>query len=119
MQKVTVVSRGGEQLVLVDFSGCDPGTYAPIVQEARRAICKQPLRSVRVVTVFEDVTFDLGTVMEMKDYASSVMPHLRKCGLVGIDGMKKVVFSGIKPLFDIPVEIFADVESAQDWVVQG
>jgi len=119
MQKVTVVSRGGEQVFVVDFSGCEPGKYASVVQEARRAICKEPLRSVRVVTVFEDVTFDLGTVKEMKDYASSVMPHLKRCALVGIEGMKKVVFGGIKPLFDIPVEIFADVESAEEWAVQG
>ncbi len=119
MQRVSVVSRGAAQLVVVDFSSCEPGTYAPVVQEAQQLICKQPLRSVRVVTVFEDVRFDMGTVKEMQRYASTVMPHLRRCGLVGIDGMKRIVFGGIKPLFTVPVELFADVESAKDWVAQG
>jgi hypothetical protein len=119
MQKVTVVSRGATPIIVVDFSGCEPGSYAPIVQEAQRTICRQPLRSVLVVTVFDDVTFDMGTVKEMQRYASTVMPYLKRCGLVGIDGMKKVVFGAIKPLFSIPVEIFADVDSAKDWVVQG
>ncbi len=115
MAQVTVVPRGAARVFVVDFTNCEPGTFAPVVQQAQHALCKQPLRSVRVVTVFEDVRFDLGTVKEMKDYASTVMPHLRKCALVGIDGMKKIVFGGIKPLFTIPVEIFDDVEAAQAW----
>lgn len=118
MQNVTVVSRGATQVFVVDFSHCDPGRYGPIVQEAERTLCRQPLRSVRVVTVFQDVSFDMSTVKEMQKYASTVMPHLKKCALVGIDGMKKVVFGGIKPLFTIPVELFGDVESAQAWVAQ-
>jgi hypothetical protein len=118
MQKITVVPRGAAQVYVVDFSHCDPGMYAPVVQEAQRALCRQPKGSVRVVTVFEDVRFDLSTVKEMQQYASTVMPHLRKCALVGVDGMKKVVFGGIKPLFTIPVQLFDDVESATDWAGQ-
>jgi hypothetical protein len=118
MQKVTVSPCGSAQVFVVDFSNCDPGHYSPIVHEAQHALCKQPLKSVRVVTVFQDVRFDLGTVREMKDYASAVMPHLKKCALVGIDGMKKVVFGGIKPLFSIPVQLFDDVESARTWVAK-
>ncbi len=119
MPNVTVVSRGATQLLLVDFSTCEPGTFAPVIQEAQRAICRQPLQSVRVVTVFEDVRFDRGTVKEMQQYASTVMPHLKKCALVGIDGMKKVVFGAIKPLFNVPFDLFEDVESAKEWVAQG
>lgn len=119
MQRVSVVSRGATQLIVVDFSTCEPGTYAPVVEEAQRLICRQPLRSVRVVTVFEDVRFDMGTVKEMQRYASTVMPHLMKCGLVGIDGMKKIVFGGIKSLFTVAVELFDDVESAKEWAARG
>ncbi len=118
MQKVTVLPSGAAQVFVVDFSRCDPGQYAPVVQEAQHTLCRQPLKSVRVVTVFQDVRFDLGTVKEMKDYASTVMPHLKKCALVGVDGMKKVVFGGIKPLFSIPVQLFDDVESAKAWAAK-
>jgi hypothetical protein len=118
MQKVTVIARGATELVVVDFSGCKPGTYGPVVEQARQTICKKPPRSVRVITVFEDLTFDMGTVKEMQEYASSVMPHLRRCALVGIDGLKKVVFGGIKPLFDIPVELCKDLNAARDWAAQ-
>jgi hypothetical protein len=119
MQNITVGWVGAARVFVVDFSSCEPGTYAPVVQEAQDVLCRQPLRSVRVVTVFQDVTFDMGTVKEMQQYASTVMPHLKKCALVGIDGMKKVVFGGIKPLFTIPVELFKDVEAARQWVAQG
>ncbi len=118
MQKVSVSPFGAAQVFVVDFSHCDPGQYAPVVQEAQHALCRQPLKSVRVVTVFQDVRFDLGTVKEMKDYASTVMPHIKRCALVGIDGMKKVVFGGIKPLFTIPFELFDDLESARAWAAK-
>ncbi len=68
--------------------------------------------------MFQDVRFDMGTVKEMQHYASTVMPHLARCALVGIDGVKKVVFGGIRPLFTIPVELFGDLESAKDWLAQ-
>jgi hypothetical protein len=115
MQRVSVVPHGAAQLVLVDFSTCEPGTYAPVIQQAQRLICKQPLRSVRAVAVFQDVRFDMGTVKEMKDYVSTITPHLARCALVGIDGMKKIVFGGIKPLFSVEVELFADLAAAKDW----
>jgi hypothetical protein len=118
MPKVTISPRGATRVMVVDFSGCEPGTFAAVVQEAQQAICRQPLRSARVVSVFQDVRFDMGTVREMQQYASTVMPHLMRCALVGIDGVKKVVFGGIKPLFTIPVELFGDIESAKDWLAQ-
>ena len=118
MPMVSVVPRGAAQVFVVDFSQCEPGTFAPIVREAQQTLCRLPLRSARVVTVFQDVRFDLGTVKEMKDYASTVMPHLRRCALVGIDGMKKVVFGGIKPLFSIPLQLFDDVEAAKAWAAE-
>ncbi len=119
MEKVTVSSHGAVEVTVVDFSGCKPGTFAAVIEEAERTICKQPKGLVRVVTVFEGVSFDMGTVKEMQKYASAVMPHLQRCGLVGIDRLKKVVFIGIRPLFTVPVELFEDVAAARAWAARG
>jgi hypothetical protein len=44
------------------------------------------------------------------------MPFLKANALVGITGMKKVVFAGIKPLYRVPFELFDDRDAAKDWL---
>ena len=58
------------------------------------------------------------TVLEMQRFASAAQPYLRANALVGITGMKKVVFGGVKPLYRVPVELFDDPAAARDWLAE-
>jgi hypothetical protein len=116
MNRVTTAVHGGKPILHIDFEGCVPGTFAPVIAEAQRAILSSPRGSVLALTCVENVRFDLGTVAEMQRFATACMPHLKANALVGIAGMKKVVFSGIKPLYRVPVELFDDRDAARDWL---
>jgi hypothetical protein len=116
MQRVTTAVHQGRSLVEIDFTGCTPGAFAPIIAEAQRVIQASPKGSVLALTCLEEVRFDPGTVIEMERFASAVMPHLKANALVGITGLKKVVFNGIKPLYKIPVELFETRPAARDWL---
>ena len=116
MARVTQLVHGTTPIVQIDFNGCVPGQFAPIIDEAQKVICAQPANSVLALTLVENVRFDPGTVVEMQRFVSVVTRHLRANALVGITGMKKVVFGGIKPFYRAPVELFDDTSAARAWL---
>ena len=116
MANVTTSLHGGKRIVEIDFDGCRPGTFAPIVAQAMKVLSSAAPGSVLAMTRFDNVRFDPATVVEMQRFASASMPYLKANALVGITGMKKVVFQGVKPLYRIPVELFDDPAAARDWL---
>jgi hypothetical protein len=118
MTQVRTTLHKGKRIIEIDFGTCTPGKFAPIIAEARRIIAAEPPSSVLALTCVENVRFDPGTVVEMQRFASAAMPFLRANAIVGVTGMKKVVFGGIKPLYKVPVELFDAIADAKDWLAQ-
>src|SRR5512138_1373697 len=116
MPNVTTTLHKAKRIVETDFTGCRPGEFAPVIAQAIKVISASPPGSVLAMTSFQDVRFDPSTVVEMQRFLSAVQPFLKANALVGITGMKKVVFGGIKPLYKIPVELFDDAAAARDWL---
>ncbi len=116
MASVTTTFHKAKRILEIDFDGCKPGAYAPVVAEAMKIISAAPPGSVLAMTRFENVRFDPATVLEMQRFASAAQRFLKANALVGITGMKKVVFGGVKPLYRVPVELFDDPAAARDWL---
>lgn len=116
MSGVSQTVHQGLQIVVIDFKGCEPGTFAPIIAEAQKLILRSPPASVRALTLVEDVRFDMSTVKEMQQFVALTTAHLKGNAVVGVDGMKKVVWGGVKPFYRAPAELCADVEAAKAWL---
>ncbi len=116
MNRVTTVPYLGRPIVQIDFDGCRPGAFAPIIQEATRVICASPQGSVLALTLLRDIRFDPATVLEMQRFVQRVQPFLKANALVGITGLKKVAFTGVKPFYKKPVELFDDADAGMRWL---
>jgi hypothetical protein len=116
MARVTSGFFAGKAILEIDFDGCVPGTFAPVIAEAQQHILRAPPGSVLALTVFENVRFDPSTVAEMRRFATITMPNLRANALLGITGLKKIVFQGVKPFYKVPVELFEDRTQARTWL---
>jgi len=106
----------GKPIIETDFGGCVPGKYAPLIAAAQKSIMAAPRGTVLALTRFGNSRFDPGTVLEMERFASAVMPYLKANAFVGVTGMKRVIFNGIKPLYRVPVELFDDDAVAREWL---
>lgn len=116
MPKVNSITHAGKTLVHIDFRGCVPGTFAPVVREAEGVLTAMPKGSAVVLTNVEDVRFDPATVAEMQRFVSNVTPYLKANALVGVTGMKAVVFNGIKPFYKVPVQLCPTEDAAKAWL---
>ncbi|HEX9398812.1 MAG TPA: hypothetical protein VF912_01785 [Anaeromyxobacter sp.] len=118
MERITTALHKGKAIIQIDFDGCKPGAFAPVIADAQRLIAASPKGSVLALTCLENVRFDPSTVVEMQRFVSAAMPFLKANALVGITGLKKVVFNGIKPLYKIPVELVETRAAGKDWLVE-
>ncbi len=114
--RVMEIAHAGKQIVQIDFNGCTPGAFAPIIQDAKRTITSSPRGEVLALTLLQNIRFDAGTVLEMERFITAVQPYLKANALVGITGLKKVIFNGVKGLYRAPVELFDDPAAAKSWL---
>lgn len=118
MSQVRTTRHGGKRIIEIDFGGCTPGSFGGVISEAQRTLAVEPPASVLALTSVESVRFDPATVLELQRFATFAMPFLKANAIVGVTGMKKVVFGGFKPLYKVPVELFDGVAAARDWLAR-
>jgi hypothetical protein len=116
MGRVTTIPYLNKQILQIDFNGCAPGRFGPIIEEAMGALSREPPGSVLAMTLLQNVHFDPGTVVEMERFVRRAQPFLKANALIGIEGLKKVVFFGVKPLYRTPVELFDGPDAAKQWL---
>ena len=71
------------------------------------------------LTLVGDTHFDPEAVAQLTRFATRVNPLLQRSAVVGLTGVKKVIFGGIKPLYRAPVGVFDDAESAKAWLARN
>ncbi len=76
MERITTALHKGKAIIQIDFDGCKPGAFAPVIADAQRLIAASPKGSVLALTCLENVRFDPSTVVEMQRFVSAAMPFL-------------------------------------------
>ena len=71
---------------------------------------------MQTLTLVGDTHFDPSAVADLSKLASHVSAHLKGGAVVGMTGVKKVIFGGIKPLYRVPIGVFDDAQSAKAWL---
>lgn len=115
MSKVEIVQAYGKRIVQIDFNGCGPEQFGSVLAEAERVIRSEP-RSPRALTLVGDTHFAPEAVAELTRFATQVTPLLEASAVVGLTGVKKVIFGGIKEHYHAPLGVFEDAEQAKQWL---
>lgn len=117
MSKVEIVQAYGKRIVQIDFDGCGPEQYGAVLAEAERLILQEP-SSPRALTLVGDTHFAPEAVEELTKFATRVTPLLEASAVVGLTGVKKVIFGGIKEHYRAPLGVFEDAEQAKQWLAK-
>lgn len=116
MSRCTLGTHKGKTVLHIDFDGTKPGGYKPIIDEATRIVRGYPLGSLRVVTSVAGCRFDPPTVGEFERFIRETSPHLYANAVVGVEGLRKVAWLGLKPFYRARAELFDTVEAGKDWL---
>jgi hypothetical protein len=104
-------------ILQIDFDGCAPNDMLERIRYARSVINRQPLQSVRTLTLVKDARFNNQVSKEMKEYTAHNKPFVRVAAVVGLSGLQEIVYNVIIKVTGRQIATFSNVEPAKEFLV--
>lgn len=118
MPKVEIINHRGKNIVYTDLANAGVADFPSVLEDATKAIVSNPQGSVLTVTDVTDAKYNRETVRIMNNYVAFISPYLKAGAVVGVTGLKKVVYDAIMQFYKVKYPLFATVEQACDWLVE-
>jgi hypothetical protein len=116
MTRVQFIEHKGKKLLHLDFSGCRSSELEAIVQEAKRLVGAQPHGSVRTLTDVTETEMSKDTSAIVKDLTTFNKPYVTAAAVVGVTGLKKVIYNAIVAISGRNMSTFETIADAKDWL---
>jgi hypothetical protein len=117
MERIRAVLHKGKEILIVDVSnsrGAD--TSIDILAKAREQIdCRAP-GSVRLLTDVTNTHYDAAGAEAMKAYSKANTPFVKASAVVGVVGIKRVLFQAVIKLTGRRIVAVDSVEAGLDWL---
>jgi hypothetical protein len=118
MERVRFIEHRSRRLLLLDFSYCRAEEVLKLIEDTGKIIRVEPPRSLLTLTDVTGTKYNMDVTQTMKEFTNGNKPHIRAAAVVGIDGLKKIVYEAIMRFSERNVPIFSDIEKAKDWLVE-
>jgi len=115
--RVQIIEHHGKQILLIDFSHCDPQQLLRIVEEVREEISEHPFNSVLTLADFTGAEIDKTVATRIKEVLALDRPYVQRSAWVGTDSLPKVFYENFKNFSRRDFPTFASREEAMDWLV--
>ncbi|HTP58010.1 MAG TPA: methyl-accepting chemotaxis protein, partial [Spirochaetia bacterium] len=115
-QRVRFITHEGQQILYVDFSNGSIQDMHHVIEESAQIIRKQPMKSLLLLANVERQAFNPTAAMEMQRYAQANEPHIFAAAVIGLDGLKKIVYETIRKASGQNMTAFSSFEEAKAWL---
>ena len=116
MNRVQFVSYKGKMILHLDFSGCKLAELSEAIGKAKQVISSKPANSILVLTDVTDAEMSRGTSDLMKDFGVHNKPYVAASAVVGVTGLRKIVYDAVVRISGRQIATFGTVEQAKDWL---
>jgi len=118
MERVKFIKHNWRQLLLLDFSNCGADEAIKTIAEASEVIRLQTANSLLILTDVTNARYNLEVVEKLKDFTNANTPYVRASAVVGLDGLKKIVYNAVVMFSKRKISVFEDIEKAKDWLIE-
>jgi Cu2+-containing amine oxidase len=118
MDRVTFITHGGKEILLLDFSGLKAAEAIGLVEPAKRVISSRPLNSILTLTDVTDIRFNEELSQKMKEFTSHNKPYVRAAAVVGITGLRQVIYNAVVAFSRRKIATFDTRDDAKKWLVE-
>lgn len=119
MASASFIQHHGKQLFHIDFRGADIATAKRIIAQAAAAIRALPPRSACVLTDISDAHWDDEVKEALKQLAKGNGPHVKASAIVGVTGIRSIIFSAIARFSGREFKLFDSEAAAKDWLAKA
>jgi hypothetical protein len=116
MERVNFIHHRGRQILYLNFSGCSSKEVLSTIIEAKRIIRIQPRESVLTLTDVTGARYNLEVTQAIKEFTNGNKIFVKAGAVVGLDGLKRIVYDAVIRFSGRNLPAFDDIEKAKDWL---
>ena len=119
MERVRFIQHKGKEILFLDFSQCKPDEALAVIEQSKAVIRKKPEHSLLTLTDVTDLRFNDTLSHQMKEFTAHNKPYVRAAAVVGITGLKKILFGAVIAFSKRKIHAFDSIEQAKEWLVSN
>jgi hypothetical protein len=116
MGRVNMVTHKGKRILYFDLSSCKSTELAAIIVEAKKAVAAEKHGSVLALTNVTNTELSKDTSDIVKDFTAHNKPYVKASAVVGVEGLKKIIYNAVMAFSGRQLSAFATLEQAKDWL---
>ena len=113
---VVFIEHRGKRILLLDCKNGGPDVVMDMIQKAKPIISAQPPESLLTLTDVRGIHFNKEATSAIKEFVSQNKPYVKAAAVVGISGLKEVVFKAVAAFTGRQIATFDSIEDAKDWL---
>jgi hypothetical protein len=119
MDETKFVEHKGKRVLCVNLTGItDTQTAVNIIEAAKNIIRMQPQKSLLIATDVSNSNFNSATAAAIKEFAAFNTRFVKAGAVIGITGLKKLLYDVTVKLAGRYIGTFNTLEDALDWLVK-
>ena len=119
MERVKFIKHEEKDILFLDFSNTRTEEVLKIIEDAKRVISTKPMNSLLTLTDVTNACFNDEVGDGMKQFSAHNKPYVKAVAVVGITGLRKIIFGAVVAFSKRNIESFDDVEQAKRWLVDN
>ncbi len=116
--RVKFIEHKGKKILHLDFSQARADEVIHIIRKAKDVIAAQPANSIRTLTDVTDLKFNTDASEAMKEFASHNKPFVTAAAVVGVTGLKRIIYNAVVKFSGRNLVVFDSHGQAKDWLVE-
>ena len=117
--RVKFIKHREKEILLLDFSNSGTDEVLKIIEDAKRVISAKPENSLLTLTDVTNARFNEKVGDGMKQFSAHNKPYVKAAAVVGITGLKKIIFGAVMAFSKRNLASFDDVEQAKHWLAEN
>jgi len=117
MSKTKIIEHKGTKIFYIDFSKLTKfDEIKAVTVEAQKYIHTQALSSALTLANVEDTHFNSEIRDMFTEYIKSNKPYVKASAVIGVSGLKQILYNTMMKLSGRDVRSFSTIEQAKDWL---
>jgi hypothetical protein len=116
MERVQFIDHKGKKLLHLNFANCTPDEILSTIELAKPTIRAQAPQSVRTLTDVTNAGFNSKVSEALKEFVIHNKPYVVAAGVVGVTGLKQVIYNAVMKLSGRKLTAFDTMTEAKDWL---
>ncbi|MHB8845733.1 MAG: hypothetical protein ACYC7L_13420 [Nitrospirota bacterium] len=116
LERVQFIQHKGRKILQLNFSDCASPEVLQIIEQAKHTIKTQSHRSVHTLTDVTNTAFNSAVSDAMKEFVLHNKPYVVASAVVGVTGLKQIIFNAVMKLSGRKLTAFESLDAAKDWL---